>query len=203
MSAVLTFFLCGFLISLCSGYPYIRLLKRIQSSGQPIRDDGPKHHLSKSGTPTMGGVLILFPVILSLLFAPSLWSGANLGVLIVFIGYAFVGAVDDLKKVMKRNAYGGMTPRQKLISQIGVAFIGWMVVHFNMPESQQLTVYLPLIDVHLNLWYAYIPFALFVIVGSSNAVNLMDGLDGLVTVPVVITLSFFLLLILWIQPSFM
>lgn len=203
MNAVLTFFVCGFLISLCAGYPYIRLLKRIQSAGQPIRTDGPKQHLAKSGTSTMGGVLILLPVILSLLFAPSLWSGANLGVLLVFIGYALIGAIDDLKKVMKRNAYGGMTPRQKLISQIGIAFIGWVMVHFNMPEMQSFTVYLPLIDSHLNLGYAYMPFALFVIVGASNAVNLTDGLDGLVTVPVVITLSFFLLLILWIQPTFM
>jgi phospho-N-acetylmuramoyl-pentapeptide-transferase len=203
MNAVLTFFMCGFLVSLCAGYPYIRLLKRIQSSGQPIRTDGPKQHLSKSGTSTMGGVLIVLPVILSLFVAPSLWSGANLGVLLIFIGYAAIGAVDDLKKVMKRNAYGGMTPRQKLISQIAIACVGWMVVHFNLPEAQQFTVYLPLIDVHVNLWYAYIPFALFVIVGASNAVNLTDGLDGLVTVPVVITLSFFLLLMLWIQPSFM
>jgi phospho-N-acetylmuramoyl-pentapeptide-transferase len=203
MNAMLTFFMCGFLISLCAGYPYIRLLKRVQSAGQPIRDDGPKHHMSKAGTTTMGGALIILPVILSGFFAPTLWSGANLGVLLVFIGYAVIGAVDDLKKVMKRNSYGGMTPRQKLMSQVVIAFLGWLIVHLQLPEDQQFTVYLPLVDVSLNLWYTYIPFALFVIVGASNAVNLTDGLDGLVTVPVVITLSFFLLLILWVQPSFL
>ena len=202
MNALLMFFMCGVLISLCAGYPYIRLLKRLQSAGQPIRADGPKHHVSKAGTTTMGGALIVFPVILSGVFAPELWSGANLGVLLIFIGYAAIGAVDDFKKVMKRNSYGGMTPRQKLISQIIIAFLGWLIVHFQLPEAQQFSVYLPIIDIHLNLWYAYIPFALFVIVGASNAVNLTDGLDGLVTIPVVITLSFFLLLILWIQPEF-
>jgi phospho-N-acetylmuramoyl-pentapeptide-transferase len=203
MNAILMFFMCGFLISLFAGYPYIRLLKRVQSAGQPIRVDGPKHHVSKAGTTTMGGALIILPVILSIFFAPEMWSGVSLGLLLVFIGYAAIGAVDDFKKVMKRNSYGGMTPRQKLISQIIIAFVGWLIVHFQLPEAQQFLLYLPIIDIHLNLWYAYIPFALFVIVGASNAVNLTDGLDGLVTVPVVITLSFFLLLILWIQPSFM
>ncbi len=203
MDAVLTYFLTGFVITLCAGYPYIQILKRIQSQGQPIRDDGPKHHHSKAGTPTMGGLLIVLPVVVTSLFVPSLWSGVNIGVLVVFLGYAAIGAVDDLKKVMKRNAYGGMTPRQKLVSQVVLAFVGWCIVHFNMPETQQFSVYLPLIHVTLNLWYLYIPFALFVIVGASNAVNLTDGLDGLVTIPVVCTLGFFLLLILWIQPAFM
>lgn len=200
---MLTFFMCGFLISLCAGYPYIRLLKRIQSAGQPIRDDGPKHHMSKAGTTTMGGALIILPVMLSIVFAPALWSGVNLGVLLVFIGYAAIGAVDDLRKVTQRNSYGGMTPRQKLISQIAIAFLGWLVVQCYIPEAQQFTVYLPLINMQLNMWYLYILFALFITVGASNAVNLTDGLDGLVTVPVVITLSFFLLLMLWIKPTFM
>lgn len=203
MNSMLMFFMYGVVISLCAGYPYIRFLKRVQSAGQPIRDDGPKHHMSKAGTTTMGGALIILPVILSIFFAPSLWSGAGLGVLIVFLGYAAIGAVDDFKKVTKRNSYGGMTPRQKLVSQILIAFVGWAIVQFYIPDTQQFTVYLPLIDVQLNLWYAYIPFALFVVVGASNAVNLTDGLDGLVTVPVIITLGFFLLLMLWIQPSFM
>lgn len=203
MDAMLAFFLCGFLIALLAGYPYIQLLKRIQSNGQPIRDDGPQQHKVKSGTPTLGGVLIILPVILSLFFAPSLWSQINLGILLVFLGYACLGAVDDLRKVIKRNAYGGLTPRQKLVFQIGIAFVGWVVVQYYLPESQKFTFFLPLINIDLNLWYLYIPLAIFIIVGASNAVNLTDGLDGLVTVPVVITLSFFLLLMLWIQPSFM
>lgn len=203
MDSLLTFFSVGFLIALGSGYPYIRLLKCIQSKGQPIRDDGPKQHFSKAGTPTMGGLLIVLPVIVVCLFVPSLCRGVNFGVLIVFLGYSAIGAVDDLKKVMKHNAYGGMTPRQKLVYQVFLAFIGWLTVHLNTPEAQQFSVYLPLIHTTINLWYMYIPLALFVIVGASNAVNLTDGLDGLVTVPVVCTLSFFVLLILWIQPSFM
>lgn len=203
MDAFLTYLLIGFILSLCAGYPYIRLLKRVQSQGQPIRDDGPQHHRAKAGTPTMGGVLIVLPVIIASLCVQSLWSGVNLGVLVVFLGYAAIGAVDDLKKVIKRNAYGGMTPRQKLASQVLLACVGWFVLHLNIPQDQQFSVYLPLVHITLNLWYLYIPFALFVIVGASNAVNLTDGLDGLVTIPVVCTLSFFVLLILWIQPAFM
>lgn len=203
MNAVLAFFLCGFLIALLAGYPYIQLLKRIQSSGQPIREDGPQQHRIKSGTPTFGGVLIILPVVLSLFFAPSLWTKTNLGVLIIFLGYAFIGAIDDLKKVIKRNAYGGLTPRQKLIFQMGIALLGWIIVQYYLPDSQKFTFFLPLVNVDLNLWYLYVPLAVFIIVGASNAVNLTDGLDGLVTVPVIITLSFFLLLMLWIQPSFM
>jgi phospho-N-acetylmuramoyl-pentapeptide-transferase len=203
MDAVLTYFLIGFIIALCAGYPYIQLLKRIQSQGQPIRDDGPKHHLSKAGTPTMGGLLIVLPVVLTSLVVPGLWSGVNLGILVVFLGYAAIGMVDDLKKVMKRNAYGGMTPRQKLLSQVALAFVGWLCVHVNLPQDQQFSLYVPLLHITVNLWYVYIPFALFVIVGASNAVNLTDGLDGLVTIPVVCTLGFFVLLILWVHPSFM
>jgi phospho-N-acetylmuramoyl-pentapeptide-transferase len=203
MNAILAFFLFGFLTTLISGYPYIPLLKRIQAKGQPIREDGPQHHRSKSGTPTMGGILIVMPVIYTLLFAPYMWQGVNLGVLVVFLGYAIIGAIDDLKKVIKHNAYGGMTPRQKLVCQVGVAALGWLIIHMNTSETHQFTIFLPLINITLNLWYAYIPFALFIIVGASNAVNLTDGLDGLVTVPTVITLTFFVLLMLWIQPSFM
>lgn len=203
MNTMLAFFIYGVLLSLLAGYPYIHLLKRIQSSGQPIREDGPKHHYSKSGTSTMGGVLIILPVILSGLFVPRLWEGPNLGVLIVFLGYALIGGVDDLKKIMKRNAYGGMTPRQKLIFQILFGFIGWCLVSFYIPENQKFSVYIPLLNAYLNMWYLYIPFALFIVVGASNAVNLTDGLDGLVTVPVVLTLSFFLILMLWLKPSFM
>jgi len=203
MDAMLAFFLYGFLIALFAGYPYIQLLKRIQSNGQPIRDDGPQQHKVKSGTPTLGGVLIILPVILSLFFAPSLWSKVNLGVLLIFLGYACLGAVDDLKKVIKRSAYGGLTPRQKLIFQIVFAFLGWGIIQYYLPESQKFSFFLPVINIDLHLWYLYVPLAIFIIVGSSNAVNLTDGLDGLVTVPVIITLSFFLLLMLWIQPSFM
>lgn len=203
MDTLLAFFLWGSCAALLFGYPYICLLKYIQTNGQPIREDGPKHHISKAGTPTMGGVLIIVPVILSSLVAPKLWGGANLGVLFIFLGYAALGALDDLKKVIKRNSYGGITPRQKLYFQVIVAFIGWLIVNFNTPEDQSFTVYFPGFSSVLNLGYIYVLFAVFIIVGASNAVNLTDGLDGLVTVPVISTLLFFLLLMLWIKPSFL
>lgn len=203
MDTLLAFFLWGSGVAFLLGYPYIFLLKYIQTNGQPIREDGPKHHISKTGTPTMGGVLIIVPVIFSFLFARDLWGGVNLGVLVVFLGYAVLGAFDDLKKIIKRNSYGGMTPRQKLYFQVIVAFIGWLIVHFNISEDQGFTVYFPGFNAALNLGYVYVLFAAFIVVGASNAVNLTDGLDGLVTVPVISTLLFFLLLILWIKPSFL
>lgn len=203
MNAMLACFLWGGGAAFLLGYPYIFFLKYIQTNGQPIREDGPKNHISKAGTPTMGGLLIITPVALSFLFIPELWEGINLGVLVVFLGYAALGALDDLKKIIKRNSYGGVTPRQKLYFQIIVAFIGWLIVHFNMPEDQSLIVYFPGFSKALNLGYIYIPFAVFIIVGASNAVNLTDGLDGLVTFPVISTLLFFLLLVLWIKPSFL
>lgn len=201
MNAYLAFFLFGGIFSLVLGYPYIRVLKYFQFGSQPIRDDGPQQHLKKVGTPTMGGLLVVFPVLCMSLIDLSLWQGMGGAVLCVFLGYAGIGLLDDLKKVLTANAYGGVTPRQKMMLQIVFAVLAVVVAHWNTPLNHQNTLFFPVINYALPLWWVYVPFAIFVVVGASNAVNLTDGLDGLVTVPVVASLSVFLLALVWLNPS--
>lgn len=191
----------SFLFVLLLGYPYIYLLKYFKSQGQPIREDGPQQHLSKKGTPTMGGVLISLSVFGIIIVLPQLLSGAALGVVVVLFGYTLIGAVDDVKKLISSNAYAGLSPNQKLFFQIVIALVGVLFVLKFQDPSQQYHMFLPLLNTHLNLWYFFVPFAVFVIVGASNAVNLTDGLDGLVSVPVVLVLAFFVLATMF-NPSF-
>lgn len=201
-NAILAYFFYGFFCVVLLGYPYICMLKHLKSQGQPIRTDGPQQHHVKKGTPTMGGVLILFSILLDVIMLPQLLTGVTLGVIVVFLGYAILGGVDDWKKLMHANAYAGLTPRQKLFFQIVIALIGLVIVLQTQPLAYQYHVFLPILNVNLNLGYLFIPFAVFVIVGASNAVNLTDGLDGLVTIPVVLVLAVFLGIVTFVNPSF-
>ncbi|MEL7151656.1 MAG: phospho-N-acetylmuramoyl-pentapeptide-transferase [Pseudomonadota bacterium] len=170
------------------GRPLINLLRAKQKHGQPIREDGPESHvLNKAGTPTMGGLLILS----ALLIATLLWARWDNGyvwiVLFVTAAFGLIGFADDYSKVTKNDNYSGLSARFRLAVGFVVAGIaGFMAAQLHPDElSNQLAV--PVFkDVLFNLSLVFIPFAMIVIVGSANAVNLTDGLDGLAIMPVMI-----------------
>jgi len=165
--------ICAFAIGVVGGYFLIPVLLRLKF-GQEIREIGPNWHKKKSGTPTMGGVIFILAVtIVTLVFYKSKES---IFVLLVSLSYGIIGFIDDfIKIVMKRNL--GLTERQKLIMQILAAAIG--IVAGLKLGILSYEIYVPFIKTKLNLWHFYIPFALFVMVGGTNSVNLTDGLDGL------------------------
>ncbi|MGH1403671.1 MAG: phospho-N-acetylmuramoyl-pentapeptide-transferase [Alphaproteobacteria bacterium] len=169
----------------------IRWLKKKQREGQPIREEGPETHFHKAGTPTMGGLMIL----LSVCFSTILWSDlTNLYVwysLLVMVGYGCIGFADDYLKLTKRNTKG-LSGRLKILGQLvigGVAVFGVMQA---LPDGLSTHVAPPFFkDVLINLSWFFVPWALIVIIGASNAVNLTDGLDGLAIVPVAIAAGCF------------
>jgi phospho-N-acetylmuramoyl-pentapeptide-transferase len=187
--------LTSLILALMFGDAFIRWLKSHQAEGQPIRSDGPESHiLTKAGTPTMGGLLILACFILSTLLwvplkNPYLWP-----VLLVAASYGAIGAVDDWLKLKKRSS-DGMSGRQKLLFQVVAAFLASLILIQLSPEALRYGVALPFVkDTLLYLGIFYVPFAILVIVGASNAVNLTDGLDGLAIVPVMIVATCFALI---------
>jgi phospho-N-acetylmuramoyl-pentapeptide-transferase len=185
--AVMTALLIGFVI----GPRLIAWLKRKQGEGQPIRADGPETHLKKKGTPTMGGLMILVAAIVSTLLwgdvtNPYLWI-----VLFVTAGFGLIGFGDDYLKLTKRNPKG-LSGRLKLVGQVVIASVAaiWIMSITREPVATGLAV--PFFKDYLGqLGLLFIPFAAFVMVGSSNAVNLTDGLDGLAIVPVMIAAGVF------------
>ena len=189
--AILTALIISFLL----GPLLIQNLKKFQSIGQPIRDDGPTSHLiKKKGTPTMGGLLILFAFLISTI----LWSKLdNILVWIILItstSFGLIGLYDDWLKV-RRKSTNGLKGKYKLILQILIALIAVYLINEQFPINYTNTVSLPFFkDFIIDLGIFYLPFGILVIVGSSNAVNLTDGLDGLAIVPVMIAcLSFALI----------
>lgn len=166
---------------------FIRRLKSRQI-GQQVRNDGPESHFSKAGTPTMGGGLILFATILPALLWMD-WKNSLLwGVLIITASFGVIGFLDDYLKVSKKNTKG-LAGRKKLIGQFVISALVCSV-HYYLGGSSEL--HFPFFkDLSLNLGIAYIPFAMLVIVGASNAVNLTDGLDGLAIGPVMTSAACF------------
>lgn len=173
----------------------IRWLKSVQGQGQPIRTDGPERHLiEKTGTPTMGGVLILFALGISTLLWADLRNLYVWAVMFVTLGYGALGFVDDYLKLSRRS-HRGVSGRSKLIVQavIGLAASIWIVLLTREPLGTTLTV--PVFkDVLIPLGWAFPLFGMLVMQGSSNAVNLTDGLDGLAIVPTIIAASVFALI---------
>jgi len=183
------------LISFALGPGVIAWLKSKQREGQPIRDDGPESHLlTKQGTPTMGGVLILMAIAISTLLWADLTNGFVWAILFVTIGFGMIGFGDDYLKLTRRSSKG-LPSRFKFLAQIaiGTAATLW-IVHIS-PEQMQTHLAIPLLKgVLLNLGWFFVAFAVFVMVGASNAVNLTDGLDGLAIVPVMIAAACFALI---------
>lgn len=176
--------LTALLVGLFCGPMTIRWLRNLQI-GQTVRDDGPKSHLSKAGTPTMGGVLILIAVVISCLLWCDLRQVSLWLVLLVTVGYGVIGWVDDYRKLVLKNSRG-LPGRWKYFWQSVIAIVIVLYLYFTatMPIHTQLTI--PFFKSWLiNLHYLFPVLAYFVIVGSSNAVNLTDGLDGLAIMPIV------------------
>ena len=180
------------IVSFVLGRPVINWLKSRQGAGQPIRDDGPQGHLlTKKGTPTMGGVLILLAILISVLLWADLKNDYLWPVLMVTAGFGLIGFTDDYLKLTKRNSKG-LPGRTKLIGQIVVATSAtvWIASITPLPLATGLSI--PFVkELLVNLWWFFIPFGIFVMVGASNAVNLTDGLDGLAIVPVMIAAGCF------------
>lgn len=168
--------------SLLMGPAVISYLQRLKI-GQSVRTDGPQSHLGKSGTPTMGGVLILLSICLSTLLWSKLDNRYVWVVLLTTVAFAAIGWVDDWRKVVEKNSRG-LPSRWKYFWQ-SVFGLGAALFLYNTAASPvELQLYVPFFkNVAINLGWFYVPFVYFVVVGSSNAVNLTDGLDGLAIMP--------------------
>lgn len=188
MGGILGAFLTSAFICLLTGPFFIPYLRRLKV-GQTIRVDGPRRHLGKSGTPTMGGIMFL----ISITVASYLFTNVSLElavVLLVIMGYGLIGLADDfLKVVLKRPL--GLKARHKLAGQIALALLISLVSVLVLERGTGLQV--PLLGIEFPLGWTYFPFAVLVFVASSNAVNLTDGLDGLAAGLTAITAGAFIL----------
>ena len=158
----------------------------------PIRDDGPSDHIVKKiGTPTMGGLMILLGVFSGVLLWGDLSNPYNWFLIYIAGSFGLLGAYDDYKKIKKNNSTG-ISSKFKIAIQIILALIGIFIIYFYSESSEIKNLYFPFFkNLVINLGWFFIPFSIFVIVGSSNAVNLTDGLDGLATVPVILVAGCF------------
>ncbi len=151
--------------------------------GQSVREDGPQSHLVKQGTPTMGGAMIIVAVAFSTLIWSDLAVRQVWIVLFVTIGFGAIGWVDDYRKVVLSNSVG-LTAREKLIGQTVIAGVAVILLYVTANERIELELVVPFFkETVVYLGWFFIPFAFLVVVGSSNAVNLTDGLDGLAILP--------------------
>ncbi len=183
------------IISFYFGPKIIRWLKSKQAEGQPIRLDGPESHLlTKKGTPTMGGVMILLAVTVSTLLWADLSNPYIWIVLFVTLGFGAIGFRDDYLKLTKRNTKG-LSSRKKMLWQALISVVAASAVQFLAPDNLSGQIAVPFFkNILINAGIFYVPFALIVMVGASNAVNLTDGLDGLAIVPIMIVAGCFSLI---------
>ena len=173
------------------GPPLINVLRRKQGKGQPIRSDGPEAHFEKAGTPTMGGLLIVGALTFSTLLWARLDNPFVWMVLFVTLGFAAIGFADDYAKVSKQNTAGVSGKVRILLGILIAAIAGYWAAQYH-PEDLTNQLALPIFkDTLINLGVMFIPFAIIVIVGAANAVNLTDGLDGLAIMPVMIAAGTF------------
>jgi phospho-N-acetylmuramoyl-pentapeptide-transferase len=181
--ALMTALVIGLLI----GPRFISMLRVRQGKGQPIREDGPKTHLAKRGTPTMGGLMILTSFIAAMLLWMDLMNPFVLACLAVTVGFGLIGFLDDFDKVTKRS-HKGVSGKVRLLMEFAVAGVAaWIIV-----GQLNTNLYVPFLSGRaIPLGPFYYVFAAFVIVGAGNAVNLTDGLDGLATFPVIVAAGTF------------
>ena len=158
----------------------------------PIRDDGPSEHIVKKiGTPTMGGLMILMGVFSGVLLWGDLSNPYNWFLIYIAGSFGLLGAYDDYKKIKKNNS-SGISSKFKIFIQIILALVGIFIIYFYSESGEINKLYFPFFkNLVINLGWFFVPFYLFVLVGSSNAVNLTDGLDGLATVPVMLVAACF------------
>jgi phospho-N-acetylmuramoyl-pentapeptide-transferase len=182
--------LTSLFICLCFGSKFIIFMEQKQKKGQPIRQDGPPSHLlTKVGTPTMGGILIIF----SLISSSLIWSDlSNKFIWIIFystVGFGALGFVDDYTKI-KKSSSDGINWKIKFLIQILLSLSIVFLILKNFPDGNNYSIYIPFFKSPfvVTSWF-FILFSLCVLVGTTNAVNLTDGLDGLAIIPVMITAS--------------
>ena len=172
------------MISLILG-PYIINKFHINNMSEVIREDGPSSHMSKSGTPTMGGLLILSSLLISTIFWANLENKYILYLIFTTMSFALIGFLDDYKKLTKNK--NGISARKKILLQLIVAGIISYTMFTFMETTQEQQLIIPFFkDVIIDLGIFFIPFVMLVIISTSNAVNLTDGLDGLAIMPVVL-----------------
>lgn len=190
MDIIIYSVLTAFFVALAAGYVGVPLLKRLKF-GQQIRDDGPQTHLSKVGTPTMGGIIILVGIIVaSLFFARGsheyMWFALG-----VTLGFGLIGLMDDLIIVLKKRSLG-LKAYQKIIGQLGIALIVAFFAYNNPAIGSKLIM--PFFGVEWDLGVWYIPFTVIAVVLIVNSVNLTDGLDGLASGVVLINTATYALI---------
>ena len=188
--------LLSFAISIILGLIIIPILKKLKV-GQIERDDGPKSHLKKQGTPTMGGIIIILAMII-IITGIYIYLNANnqadianklLPMLLITIGFGVVGFIDDFKKLVLKNTKG-LKPIYKMLGLLIIA-VAYTLFLTNVLKIGTAT-YIPFLKIYINMpIWLYIPFAIFVLLGTTNAVNLTDGIDGLATTVTTIILAFF------------
>lgn len=178
------------IIGLVIGPRFIAMLRVRQGKGQPIREDGPQTHLAKRGTPTMGGLMILISLSLSVLIWMDLSNPFIWACLAVTLGFGLIGFLDDYDKVSKAS-HKGVSGKVRLLLEFAIAGVASFIV----VNEVNTFLYVPFFnDIGVELGVFYYAFAAFVIVGAGNAVNLTDGLDGLATMPVIIAAGTFALI---------
>ena len=169
----------------------IRTMRGAQRKGQPIRADGPQTHFKKAGTPTMGGLMMLFGIVAATLLWADLSSPLVWVVLLVTLGFGAIGFYDDYLKVTKQS-HAGFSGRARLGIEFVIAGVATYVIMVNGEGIAATSLHFPFFkDLTLDLGFLFVPFGAFVIVAGGNAVNLTDGLDGLAIVPIMIAASSF------------
>ena len=173
------------------GTPFISFFSAKQILS-PIREDGPSDHIiKKADTPTMGGALILTGLFSGTLLWGDLFNPYVWFLIFIVASFGLLGAYDDYKKIKFKNS-SGVSFKFKIIAQIIIAIIGILLLNYFSDHSELKNLHFPFFkNLIINLGWFFIPFSVFIIVGSSNAVNLTDGLDGLATVPVILVASCF------------
>ncbi|WP_044476814.1 phospho-N-acetylmuramoyl-pentapeptide-transferase [Oceanobacillus massiliensis] len=179
ISVLLITIAIAFLITVLLSPIFIPFLRRLKF-GQSIREEGPQSHMKKTGTPTMGGLMIIFSIIITSLIMGSRAGDSGIGyelwlLIFVLFGYGLLGFLDDfIKVVMKRNL--GLTSKQKLFGQIVIALVFYFILR---GQDFSTAIQIPGTDIQWDLGWGYALLIIFMMVGASNAVNLTDGLDGL------------------------
>ena len=184
-------FFTSLFIALLIGGPFIKLFSN-KKIFNPIREDGPSDHIVKKiGTPTMGGIIILIGIIFSVILWADLSNIYILFCLYIVSSFGLLGAFDDYKKIRDTSSKG-ISSRLKILIQLFLAVLGLIVLTYFIEYDEFNNLYFPFFkNLFVNLSWFFVPFSVFVIVGSSNAVNLTDGLDGLATVPVILVAGCF------------
>ena len=189
--------LFSFVLVLIMGPRVLPALHRFKF-GQTVRDDGPQSHLKKNGTPTMGGVMIIAAILLVTLIRAGVSRDILMALLCMF-GFGLVGFFDDIVKIKMTRSLG-LTPIQKIIIQVVLAFVLALYRYWTIGTGDQFII--PFIQVGINIGIFYIPLMLIVIIGTVNAVNLTDGLDGLASGITAIVSAFFVVFALIIAHNF-